>query len=79
MQMDLRGKRTEEAIAFTERWINDAFILGIEEARILHGKGDGILRKMLREHLKQFKQIVSMTDEHIDSGGAGITVLNMRY
>lgn len=79
MQLDLRGKRTEEAIAFTDRWINDAFILGIEEARILHGKGDGILRKMLREHLKQFKQIVSMNDEHIDSGGAGITVLNMRY
>jgi DNA mismatch repair protein MutS2 len=79
MQLDLRGKRTEEAITFTDRWINDAFILGIEEARILHGKGDGILRKMLRDHLKQFKQIVSMNDEHIDSGGAGITVLNMRY
>jgi DNA mismatch repair protein MutS2 len=79
MQLDLRGKRTEEAITFTDRWINDAFILGIEEARILHGKGDGILRKMLREHLKQFKQIVSMNDEHIDSGGAGITVLHMRY
>ena len=79
MQLDLRGKRTEEAITFTDRWINDAFILGIEEARILHGKGDGILRKMLRDHLKQYKQIVAMNDEHIDSGGAGITVLNMRY
>lgn len=79
MQLDLRGKRTEEAITFTDRWINDAFILGIEEARILHGKGDGILRKMLRDHLKQYKQIVAMNDEHIDSGGAGITVLSMRY
>jgi len=79
MQLDLRGKRTEEAIAFTDRWINDAFILGIEEARILHGKGDGILRKMLRDHLKQYKQIVAMNDEHIDSGGAGITVLSMQY
>ena len=79
MQLDLRGKRTEEAIAFTDRWINDAFILGIEEARILHGKGDGILRKMLRDHLKQYKQIIAMNDEHIDSGGAGITVLSMQY
>jgi DNA mismatch repair protein MutS2 len=79
MQLDVRGKRTEEAIAFTERWINDAFILGVEEARILHGKGDGILRKMLRDYLKQYKQIVSMQDEHVETGGAGITVLMMRY
>ena len=79
MQLDVRGKRTEEAIAFTERWINDAFILGVEEARILHGKGDGILRKMLRDYLKQYKQIVSMKDEHVESGGAGITVLTMQY
>jgi DNA mismatch repair protein MutS2 len=74
VQLDIRGKRTEEAIQIVDRWLNDAFILGISELSILHGKGDGILRTMVRQHLQQYKQIKNIRDEHVDRGGAGITL-----
>jgi DNA mismatch repair protein MutS2 len=45
------------------------------EIRIVHGKGDGILRKLVREHLRSFKQIDKIYDEHPDRGGAGVSIV----
>ena len=77
-QLDLRGKRGEEALHDLEDFMDDALMLGQAELRILHGKGDGILRTLVRNHLKGYKQVASLSDEHADRGGAGVTIVKMK-
>ncbi len=76
--LDLRGKRGEEALIEVTQFIDNALILSANDLRIVHGKGDGILRTLIRAHLKQYKQIASCSDEHADRGGAGVTIIKMR-
>jgi len=76
-QIDLRGMRTDEAIGLVDSWLDEAILLGQKELRILHGKGDGILRNMVRIHLKRYKQIGTFQDEHADRGGAGVTLVSL--
>ena len=77
-QLDLRGKRGEEALSEVDNWIDQAIMLGSPELRIVHGKGDGILRTLVRNHLRGYKQVASMADEHVERGGAGVTVVKMK-
>lgn len=76
--LDLRGKRGEEALVDVDRFMNDAIMVGYDEIRIVHGKGDGILRTLIRQHLRGYKQVDKMVDEHADRGGAGVTIVKMK-
>ncbi|WP_077924112.1 endonuclease MutS2 [Spirosoma sp. 209] len=76
--LDIRGKRGEEALGEVDRFFDDALMLGYPELRIVHGKGDGILRTLVRNHLRGYKQVGSMQDEHADRGGAGVTIVKMK-
>jgi DNA mismatch repair protein MutS2 len=76
--LDVRGKRVEEVMPMLERFLDDALLLGQPELRILHGKGEGILRKVVRERLKAMKQVHSIKDEHVERGGDGITVVVLK-
>ena len=78
LTLDLRGKRGEEVWVSLDQYINDVLLLGAPEVRILHGKGDGILRNLVREQLKRYAQIKQVQDEHADRGGAGISVVTMK-
>ena len=72
-EADLRGKRGEEALAELEKLMDRALMLGVSKLRIIHGKGDGILRKLIRNHLQEYSQVTKLEDEHPDRGGDGIT------
>lgn len=76
--LDLRGKRGEEALGVVDNLMNDAIMLGYPELRIIHGKGDGILRNLVRQHLRSYKQVAGMSDEHADRGGQGVTIVRMK-
>ena len=76
--LDLRGKRAEEVASELDRFLDDAILLSQGELRILHGKGEGVLRKMVRERLKTVKEVASFADEHVERGGAGITVVVLK-
>ncbi|MBB6002935.1 endonuclease MutS2 [Arcicella rosea] len=76
--LDLRGKRGEEALVEVDKFMNDAIMVGYDELRIVHGKGDGILRNLIRQHLRGYKQVATTQDEHADRGGAGVTLVSMR-
>ncbi len=76
--LDIRGKRGEEAIGEVDRFFDDALMLGYPELRIVHGKGDGILRTLVRNHLRGYKQVGKMEDEHADRGGAGVTIVEIK-
>jgi DNA mismatch repair protein MutS2 len=72
-EIDVRGMRTEDALGAIERLFDRALMMGFNNLKILHGKGDGILRKMIRQYLKKYDQIDRLEDEHADRGGDGIT------
>jgi DNA mismatch repair protein MutS2 len=76
--LDLRGKRAEEVVPELDRFLDDAILLSQGELKILHGKGEGVLRKIVRERLKTVKQVASFADEHVERGGAGITVVVLK-
>lgn len=76
--LDIRGKRVEEVIPVLEQFLDNAILLGHGEVKILHGKGEGVLRKVVREQLRKYKQIASAADEHVDRGGDGITVVVLK-
>nr|NQU92236.1 Smr/MutS family protein [Bacteroidota bacterium] len=76
--LDLRGQRAEEALSNLQKYIDDALLLNVKEVKILHGKGDGILRDVIRQQLQSIKEIRKFNDEHIERGGHGITVVTLK-
>ena len=76
--IDLRGKRAIEALDILKRYIDDAILLSIKEVSILHGKGDGILRNVLREYMQTVEEVEQISDAHVERGGQGITIVNLR-
>lgn len=77
-EIDVRGMRGDEALQAVTYFIDDAIILNIDQVRILHGTGSGILRTLIRDYLKTIPSIESVKDEHIEFGGSGITVVKFR-
>lgn len=75
--LDIRGKRAEEALPLLDKYLDDAHVVGAQEIKILHGKGNGVLKDLVRNHLKGYANIERVADEHIERGGAGITVVTL--
>lgn len=76
--IDVRGKRGEEALNEIRDYIDDAILLNVKEVNILHGKGDGILRKIIREFLSTSDEVKSFKNQNIEFGGDGITVVSFK-
>ena len=76
--LDVRGKRVEEVGPLLDQFMDTAILLGQGEVKILHGKGEGVLRKVIREQLKKYKGVASAADEHVERGGDGITVVVLK-
>ena len=74
-EIDVRGMRGDEAIQAVTYFIDDAIQVGAQQVRILHGTGTGILRQLIREYLQGVPGVRSFHDEHVQFGGAGITVV----
>lgn len=77
-EIDVRGKRGEEALYEIERYLDKAIMMGFGNLKIIHGKGDGILRKLIREYLRKYSEVDRMEDEHADRGGDGITYVYLK-
>jgi DNA mismatch repair protein MutS2 len=78
LQLDLRGKRVDEALDEMRHYIDDAILLSVSEVRILHGKGNGTLRHFIREYLSSVPEIKKFKDAATDMGGTGITIASLR-
>ena len=75
--IDVRGMRGEEALLAVQYFLDDALMVGVERVRILHGTGNGILRQLIRQYLATVSGVNHYADEHIQFGGAGITVVEL--
>jgi DNA mismatch repair protein MutS2 len=78
-EIDIRGMRGEEAIIQVRDLIDNALMVQHRNLRILHGKGNGILRQLVRDYLSTMNIVKSFRDEHVDMGGSGITVVEMDF
>lgn len=76
-EIDVRGMRGDEALQAVTYFIDDALMLGVVSVRILHGTGTGILRQLIRQYLSTVNGVKKYHDEHVQFGGAGITVVEM--
>ncbi|MDO4181299.1 MAG: Smr/MutS family protein [Bacteroidales bacterium] len=76
--IDVRGMRGDEAIQAVTYFIDDAILLGVSRVRILHGTGSGILRTLIRDYLAGVPGVAHYQDEHVQFGGAGITVVDLK-
>ena len=75
--LDVRGMRGDEAIDTVMHFIDDAILIGLSRVRILHGTGLGILRQLIRQYLHTVPNVKNARDEHVQFGGAGITVVDL--
>lgn len=78
-EIDIRGIRGEEALNLVRDFIDNALMVQHRNLRILHGKGNGILRQLVREYLSSTNVVKSYRDEQVDLGGSGITVVEMDF
>ena len=76
-EIDVRGLRGDEALFEVQHFIDDAILIGSHTVRILHGKGNGILRELIRNYLNALPNVIGCRDEHIQFGGSGITVVDL--
>ena len=76
--IDVRGMRGDEAIQAVTYFIDDAILVGVSRVRILHGTGTGILRTLIRQYLATVPGVKHFQDEHVQFGGAGITVVDLK-
>lgn len=76
--LDIRGKHSDEAKNELMSFVDDAILLGIYDLRILHGKGNGVLRNVVREYLAGVQEVKNYQDEHVERGGQGVTIVRLK-
>ncbi|MBP5776525.1 MAG: Smr/MutS family protein [Prevotella sp.] len=75
--LDVRGMRGDEAINAVMHFLDDSILIGMNRVRILHGTGTGVLRQLIRQYLGTVPNVSHFRDEHVQFGGAGITVVDL--
>ena len=78
MEIDLMGKRVEEALPMLETFLDNALFAGLHSVHILHGKGTGALKEAVRQHLRGMRQVIRFGDAPDEMGGAGWTVVELK-
>ena len=76
-ELDVRGVRLYDALDEVSRYIDDAIMLSVGSVRIIHGKGTGVLHDEIQKMLRATPGVASATDEHIQFGGSGVTIVTL--
>jgi DNA mismatch repair protein MutS2 len=77
-EINIIGERAEDALRLLRNFIDEAYLLGFKSIRIVHGKGDGILRKLVKDELKRNELVATAAEAHIELGGAGVTIAEIK-
>ena len=76
--LNVQGQNLDDAIINTEKYLDDAFMAHLEEVTIIHGRGEGILRKGIQDMLKRHKQVKSFRKGNYNEGGEGVTIVKLK-
>jgi DNA mismatch repair protein MutS2 len=77
-ELYIRRMRAEEALLELDKYLDDASLAGVDQARIVHGKGTGTLRHLVREHLRKNNAVESFRDGDASEGGNGVTIVRFK-
>jgi DNA mismatch repair protein MutS2 len=78
LELDVRGYRLPEAVSEVDRRIDDCLLSGVSQFSVIHGKGEGILQKGIRDHLASRDEVSSYDFARPEEGGYGKTVVHLR-
>ncbi len=78
-EIDVRGQRADDALSSVQQFFDEAIMSNAKEVAILHGKGNGILRQLIRDYAASLNYVKRYADAHADRGGAGITIVTFDY
>ena len=78
VSIDVRGENLEDALMKTEKYIDDAFLSGLKKVTVIHGRGEGILRKGLQDAFGKNRHVKGFKNGDYDEGGDGVTVLEIK-
>jgi DNA mismatch repair protein MutS2 len=78
-EIDVRGQRADDALSKVQQFFDEAILANAKEVAILHGKGNGILRQLIRDYAASLNYVKKFSDAHADRGGAGITLVTFDY
>ena len=78
MQTDVRGQNADEALDHVSKYLDDAFMAGLKEVTIVHGRGEGILMKTIRDELKRNKHVKGFRRGNYNEGGDGVTIVTLK-
>ena len=76
--LDVRGERAEDALTRVMSFVDDAVMLGIPEVKIIHGRGNGILKQIIRDYLRAQREVASLSDEPVERGGDGVSLVVLK-
>jgi DNA mismatch repair protein MutS2 len=74
----VRGMRALEVIPVLDKFLDDALLHKWFSLKVLHGKGDGVLRAIIRDNLSNYTFVDKYGDAHMEAGGDGITLIELR-
>jgi DNA mismatch repair protein MutS2 len=77
-EIDIRGNMAEEALQIVEKYIDDAYLVGLPSVRVIHGKGTGALRTAVHNYLKGHRCVKGFRDGLREEGGFGVTVVELK-
>ncbi|WP_461568161.1 endonuclease MutS2 [Thermincola ferriacetica] len=77
-ELDIRGKTVDEALPDLEKFLDDAYLAGLQQVQIIHGKGTGVLRKAVNSYLAKHKYVQEFRLGHYGEGGTGVTVIKLK-
>ncbi len=76
-ELHLRRLTVDEALLKLDKYLNDAFVAGLYQVTIIHGKGTGTLRQVVREQLAKHPLVKSYRPGEYGEGGAGVTIVKL--
>ena len=76
--LDVRGTRASDLLPLLQRFLDESVMLNQSSIKIIHGKGNGVLRQLVRDELKQWSQVSNYENEHVERGGDGATVVELK-